>query len=324
MKNETLEENKVSLQQFAEEVRKGLSAHPKYLPSRYFYDAVGDALFQQIMNMPEYYLTRSEFHVLSGQKEAIARAWAHSSFDLIELGAGDGYKTKVLLRHFLDKQMDFRYLPIDISANVLQILEQSLQEELPELRMLTIEDEYFQALSHLSNYSERPKLILFMGSNIGNFTPEEATDFMGQLSASMRQGDGLLIGFDLKKSPHQILAAYNDAGGITRNFNLNLLKRINRELGGDFALDQFEHFPIYDPELGAAKSYLVSKQEQEVYIEALDEAFAFERAESIYTEISQKFSLQDIKTMAERHGFEVKGQFFDEQRWFVDSLWIKK
>ena len=323
MKNETLEENKVNLQHFAEEVRKGLSAQPKTLPSRYFYDAVGDALFQQIMVMPEYYLTRSEFQLLNTHKESITKAWGHKSFDLIELGAGDGYKTKVLLRHFLEKQMDFRYLPIDISANVLQILEQALQTELPDLNMLTIEDEYFQALDHLSNYSERPKLILFMGSNIGNFSPEEAGAFIGQLSESLRPGDGVLIGFDLKKNPQQILAAYNDAAGITRNFNLNLLKRINRELGGDFQVEQFEHFPIYDPEQGAAKSYLVSKKEQTVYIDTLDEAFTFERAESIFTEISQKFSLKDIKTMAEAHGFTSKQQFFDEKQWFVDALWIK-
>lgn len=315
---------KESLKLFAEEVRIGLRGKLKSLPSKYFYDETGDNLFQQIMKMPEYYLTPCEFEILTNQKKQILDLFVKNEpFDLIELGAGDGHKTRILIEHLLLQGVDFKYIPVDISANVLDILAQRLKTEFPNLQIESQEEEYFQALQNISSYSSRPKMVLFLGSNIGNFNYEEMLEFFQQISNSLNPGDALLVGYDLKKDPQIILNAYNDAAGITRNFNLNILTRINRELGGDFILDNFTHFPIYDPVLGAAKSYLVSKKKQVVTIDALEESFLFERSEPIYTEISQKYDNLHMDSLAHQFGFKVVKHFTDSKCYFVDALWIK-
>lgn len=312
------------IQSFARDVSEGLKATPKYLPSRYFYDAQGDRLFQKIMAMPEYYLTRAEYEIFEGQSEAILQAiQPKGKINLVELGAGDGYKTKVLLRHMLQEKVDFTYYPVDISQNVLDILRKDLSQSLPQLAVHGLNCEYFEALKQLDHLDDSPRVLLFLGGNIGNFTAERARRFYSELSAHLRPGDRILSGIDLKKDPRVILRAYNDEAGITRAFNLNLLERINRELGGDFRLENFEHFPNYDPVSGECRSYLISKVDQEVQIEALNQKFYFARSEPIHTEISKKYSRAEIEELAVNTGFRAARHFVDQREYFVDSLWEK-
>jgi len=313
------------IKQFAADVKEGMSQTPKKMYSKYFYDERGDELFQSIMKMDEYYLTAAEYEILSMQKEQLVADMKlmDAPFQLIEFGAGDGYKTKVLLRFLLESELDFEYIPIDISTSVLVQLENSLQEELPDLKVRPIAKDYFSALEDLKSNNIR-KVILFLGSNIGNFTKNSAPGFLTQLSDRMNPDDYLLMGVDLKKDPNVILAAYNDKNGITRAFNLNLLNRINQELGGDFDIFNFEHFPIYDPVSGATKSYLISKREQTVCISSLDLQIHFEAGEPIDMEISQKYSIKDLKDLASKSGFNVVKNYFDCKHLFTDTLWSIK
>lgn len=310
--------------QFARDVDTGLSAEPKFLSSRYFYDAEGDRIFQQIMKMPEYYLTECEYGIFDRQKEEILQAIHRGrKFNLVELGAGDGYKTKLLLKHFLEQGVDFEYYPVDISGNVLHNLKNDLQKEFPDLKVSTLNYEYFTALERLNELDGSPKVILFLGSNIGNFTPERAHSFFNKLREAIQPGDQLLSGIDLKKDPRTILKAYNDAAGITKSFNLNLLERINRELGGNFKLANWDHFPSYDPFTGECRSYLMSTVHQDVEIEALGKSFHFHHSEPVHMEISKKYSLKEIEKLARQTGFTVKKHFTDSKEYFVDSLWEK-
>lgn len=311
--------------QFEKDVIEGLSADPKYLSSRYFYNAKGDRIFQQIMQMPEYYLTNCEYEVFELKQEEILQAISPGKkFNLVELGAGDGYKTKVLLQHFLDREAEFEYFPVDISGNVLKLLSEDLAQRFPNLSVRSLNYEYFEALERLNELDDSPKVILFLGGNIGNFTPERAHAFFNKLYQSMRPGDMLLSGIDLKKDPRVILQAYNDAAGITASFNLNLLQRMNEELGADFDLEKFEHYPTYDPFTGECRSYLISKEKQEVYFRNMDRSFHFDRAEAIHMEISRKYSFKGIEELAHDCGFKVKEHFTDSRNYFVDTLWVKE
>lgn len=310
---------------FAEDVKAGLSADQKYLPSRYFYDAEGDRLFRQIMKMPEYYLTDCEYEIFSTRGGDILKAFSDRSiaFDLLEFGAGDGFKTKILLKRLLESGADFRYIPIDISGDVLDLLQSRLKAELPELEVSPRNAEYFKALEQTQVESGRPKLVLFIGSSIGNFPERRIQRFLSELFSNLKSGDRVLLGCDLKKDPHTILQAYNDPGGITKAFNLNVLRRINRELGGQFNLESFDHYPLYDPESGLAKSYLVSKKQQSVSVEKIAGLFEFEKGETIHTEISRKFSIHDIEGYLTEAGFEPVEHFYDCKHYFVDTL-VKK
>ncbi len=310
--------------QFAKDVHEGLSAPQKFLSSRYFYDATGDKIFQQIMAMPEYYLTQCEFEIFDQQKDQILSAInPGSKFNLVELGAGDGYKTKILLKHFLKQQANFEYFPVDISGDVLKSLKNDLSDRFPKLKVTNLNYEYFEALERLNELDDSPKVILFLGSNIGNFTPERAQSFFEKLNKVMRPGDKLLSGIDLKKAPHTILKAYNDPAGITRSFNLNLLERMNRELGANFVIEDWDHFPTYDPFTGECRSYLMSCKKQDVTIEATGHTYSFRDSEPVHMEISRKYRLDEIEDLANKTGFEVSQHFTDSRNYFVDSLWNK-
>ena len=310
-----------TLTAFAEDILQGLSGTPKKLSSKYFYDEQGDKLFQQIMRMPEYYLTDCELEIFESRKEGILQAIGQDHFQLLELGAGDGMKTKVLLRHFLERGVDFQYQPIDISSNVLMELEESLRTELPALKVKALPGDYFKVLHELRGHSGQPKVVLFLGANIGNYTLEQAQRFLRAVAAELNPGDLLLTGFDLKKDPGVILNAYNDPAGITAAFNLNLLRRINRELGATFKLQDFKHWETYNPITGETKSYLVSRKDQHVFIKALSRSFHFEAWEAIDVELSKKYSLSELETLAKKTGFAVRQHFFDKKKYFVDSLW---
>lgn len=320
-----MRETKEALNAFAIDIKKGLQSSPKTLPSMYFYDETGDALFQKIMDLDEYYLTRAEFEIFVRQKEEILKAFLEEDegFRLVELGAGDGTKTKVLLAHFLNKAIPFTYSPIDISGNVLDQLKDDLQAELPSLKVEPVVGEYFSALEALASNDASKEVVLFLGSNIGNFDRASGVKFLTHVGENLSSGDMLLIGFDLMKNPQKILSAYNDKEGVTKAFNLNLLTRINNDLGADFNIEDFDHFPTYDPLTGETKSHIISKKAQTVYIEALDESFAFDAWEAIHTEVSQKYSQKMIETYALESGFEIVQNFVDSNHYFVDSLWRK-
>jgi len=308
--------------QFLKETLIGLSASPKFMHSKYFYDERGDYIFQQIMEMDEYYLTKAEMDILLKQSGHISKVLMESGspFDIIELGAGDATKSIHLLKELLSRNADFRYLPIDISAHVIADLEEKLPAMLPGLKINGLNGDYLDMLQQVSKTSERRKVILFMGANIGNMNASEAEAFCAELRTQMSKDDLLIIGFDLKKSPRQILAAYNDAHGITSTFNLNLLRRINEELDAEFDLSNFEHYASYDPESGSCKSYLISLKDQVVSIG--DSAnISFSKNEYIFMEISQKYDLNEIDQMATSTGFRLQGNFFDQNAYFVDSIW---
>ncbi|WP_245957356.1 L-histidine N(alpha)-methyltransferase [Chitinophaga flava] len=307
---------------FYEEVVRGLTAPQKYLDSKYFYDATGDQLFQQIMQCHEYYLTGCEMEILTTRAAEITDAIIRQAgtFDVVELGAGDATKSIHLLRQLLASEVDFTYFPIDISANVIRHLEQELPATLPDLQLKGLNGEYFGMLQAANTYSRKKKVVLFLGANIGNFDPAAAHSFCEELKELLQPGDLLLTGFDLKKHPQVILHAYNDDAGITKAFNLNLLTRINRELGANFDLSKFEHYPTYDPGTGACKSYLISLEKQQVKIG--DNLYIdFAENEPLYMEISQKYSLEETEQLALQAGFKPVARFFDSKKWFVDCLW---
>ena len=307
---------------FYNDVINGLRAENKYLPSKYFYDEAGDKLFQQIMACPEYYPTRCEMEILQHQSGNMARLFSEQapSFDLVELGPGDATKSWYLLRELLKIKMPFTYYPIDISSNVIGWLETRLPVSLPGLQLQGLNGEYLEKMEQVDMLSSNRKIVLFMGANIGNMTMQQAILFCRQLRDRMQPGDLLLIGFDLKKHPKTILDAYNDHQGITRAFNLNLLRRINRELDADFDIEQFEHYPVYDPGTGSCKSYLISRKEQQVHI-GEDNTIDFREHEPVYMEISQKYAMPEINHMATRSGFQPMQTFYDSRKWFADVLW---
>jgi L-histidine Nalpha-methyltransferase len=307
---------------FVQDVIMGLSSKQKYLPSKYFYDEEGDRLFQEIMSLDEYYLTRTEYSILEENKQQILATIKlnGNKVNVIELGAGDGYKTKILLKYFLKQEIDFRYQPIDISANALHLLSERMTNELPGIHIEPMVGDYFDVLENLNEESDVPKLILFLGSTIGNFEELEAVRFLRKLRRFVKRKDLLLIGFDLVKDPQVILDAYNDKKGITREFNLNLLRRINRELDANFDEDKFIHYPIFDPNQSAAKSYLMSTEDQEVYIGATGDRFSFYQWEPVFTEISQKFTPEMIRRICVESGFDVFNNFYDDRKYFSDSL----
>tara|TARA_R100001369_G_scaffold954_3_gene3107 strand:- start:62055 stop:63023 length:969 start_codon:yes stop_codon:yes gene_type:complete len=310
---------------FEEDIYKGLTRNPKQLSSKYFYDKKGDKLFQDIMNMPEYYLTNCEYNIIKSNTEEIADAFeGPNGFDLIELGAGDGKKTKLLLKYLADKKVVFDYLPVDISQNALDDLEQSIKNELPTVRTKPQQGTYFKTLERLADYNSRKKVILVLGSNIGNLLHKDAIDFLKQIQVAMSPEDMLFMGFDQKKDPQIILDAYNDKAGITAAFNKNLLERINTELQGNFDLDSFSHWETYDPETGTAKSFLMSIKEQTVTIKDLELTVSFEAWESIHTEISQKYDDAVVEWLANQADLKVSTSFSDKENYYKNYIFRKK
>ena len=308
----------------AREVIDGLRKSPKTISSKFFYDTRGSEIFQRIMEMPEYYLTDAEAAILRDQAASLTQEFCEACehVDLVELGAGDGSKTRLLLKHLYMNNINFRYVPVDISAETNHTLSNHLKEEFPGMTIVEKSGDYFEMMEELSREYSNRKIVMFLGSNLGNYTISESIDFLGRLSNMMNPGDRLLLGLDLKKDPGLILRAYDDPHGHTRDFNLNLLHRFNRELGADFNPENFRHVPVYDPLSGAARSYLVSTCEQRVTID--EETIQFTKWEAIYTEMSQKYDLELIEQLAEKTGFQVRRNLFDPNNYFINSIWLKK
>ncbi|WP_452219865.1 L-histidine N(alpha)-methyltransferase [Lacinutrix salivirga] len=312
------------MNQFGKDIVEGLSAKNKHLASKYFYDDAGSKIFQEIMNMPEYYLTNSEFEILSLQSKQILEAVNFKQpFNIVELGAGDGFKTFKLLEYLVKAEVDFYYVPIDISQGAMDDLTSKLKQKLPNLSIHPRVGDYFQILNTENTKTDIPSLLLFLGSNIGNYLPEKAVKLVQLFSEGMKTGDKLLLGVDLKKNPRTIQKAYDDPHGITKRFNINLLLRINKEFDADFKLDDFDFYCYYNPNSGQLKSYLVSLRKQTVVLKKLNKSFDFDYNELIWTELSKKYDLQEIEALAKQSGLKLQKHFLDCKHYFTDTLFVK-
>jgi L-histidine Nalpha-methyltransferase len=308
-------------QEFAMEVLLGLSKQQRSLPSRYLYDDHGSHLFQRIMELEEYYPTACERNILTQHAKDLADRMDGQPFNLIDLGSGDGSKTNLLLDEMTARNCDFTYIPIDISEAAVNGQSRELRNRYPTLDVAGIVAEYFNGLLWHSRSADKRNLVLFLGSNIGNFRRSEARTFLRTMWNFLQPNDLVLTGFDLKKNIDVMMLAYNDAKGITKQFNMNLLHRINAELGGNFDLNHWRHYATYDVFSGAMESYLVSRIEQDVEIRDVNQRFHFDAFEPIHTEYSYKFLESDIDLLADETGFIIEDQFYDDRRYFVDSLW---
>jgi L-histidine Nalpha-methyltransferase len=310
--------------QFTTDTIKGLTANKKFLHPKYLYDKEGSLIFQRIMRMPEYYLTGCEYEIFKNQTEEICRAITPSvSFlEIIELGAGDGLKSKILLNTLTENDAAFNYIPIDISRHALNQLRDELKQQIPGIEINEVAGDFFSIMKNFNGHDQQ-RVVLFLGSNIGNFMDPELDSFLNLLSQITMRGDKTLIGFDLKKSPEIITRAYDDPHGHTRDFNLNHLARINHELEADFDIDNFIHHTSYNPINGSMKSFLISKKAHEVYLASVDQTINFKKWEPIFMELSRKFDHDDIDKLATDHGFMVERNFFDEKEYFTDSLWVR-
>jgi L-histidine N-alpha-methyltransferase len=305
------------------EVIEGLKSNKKKIASKYFYDDRGSMIFKKISELEEYYLTRSEKEILVNSSMDIARTIGTKAVDLIELGPGDGSKAKIVARQFSKLKRNVTFCAVDISEKALTEVRKRFRDEEHEMETKFIVGEYRQALSLLEDTGvKKTKLVMFLGSSIGNMTYEEAGDFIREFSATLNSGDFFLIGFDLKKDVELLRKAYNDSQGITAKFNLNLLSRFNNELGANFNLDQFYHEEDYDDQLGAMVSYLVSKQDQSVHIGGHE--ITFKNNERIHTEYSFKFSKEDILNLIHNSGLTICKEYYDTQKYFGCFLFQKQ
>lgn len=307
--------------QFALDVLTGLSKMPKSIPSKYFYDDRGSDLFQKITAEQDYYLTSREFLILERMCQELPRAMgAVDEIDIVELGVGDGHKSKLIIDAFLTAKIKVNFYPIDISEQAMLLLQKNLPSS-PLLQVEGIVADYFAGLSFVKSLSKNPQLVLFLGSNIGNFDKSEALDFVCSLWRIINHDDHVLIGFDQKKETGVLNRAYNDSSGITAAFNLNLLSRINRELSANFEPELFEHYGFYNPEKGAMESHLISRKDHSVYVGELERHFSFNKFEPIHLEYSFKFLPRDIESLSLQAGFSVVKNFSDAGEYFISSLW---
>jgi len=300
---------------FAADVDKGLSGTPRHLPCVYFYDYRGSMLFEEICHLPEYYLTRVEAGILKTHSEEIV-SYLPSDPLLVELGSGSCTKTQYLIEELLNQYDKVTYGPIDISKKMLKESAKSLLERYEDLEIISVAADYGEGLRQLDMRNEQPKLILWLGSSIGNFDSGEAVCFLRNILKSLSPEGLFLIGFDLEKERSILEKAYNDSQGVTAEFNLNLLSRINRELEGEFDLTRFAHEAVYNKERCRIEMYLISKCEQEVYVAGLDRCYHFDKDERIHTENSHKYSARAIEALADRAGMTIVKQWSDPRRYF--------
>lgn len=304
---------------FGDAVSAGLSAKPKTLPSQFFYDDEGSRLFEEICALPEYYLTRAEGEILAAAAPNLASCLPQVR-TLVELGSGSAIKTEHLLRAFLRADSPLCYAPIDVSRAALEESVARLEATHPELEIRPALAEYEAGLDELRSHDLGPTLLLWLGSSIGNLRKSEAKAFVTQVARRMEPHDRLLVGIDLRKDRAVLEAAYDDAAGVTARFDLNLLRRINRELGGHFDLDTFRHVVQYDEESGSVQSFLESQLAQRVRIDDLDREVDFARGERIHTEDSHKYSPEEIDDLAAQAGLRVERRYLDSGDRFTVNL----
>ncbi|GAB3112956.1 L-histidine N(alpha)-methyltransferase [Aestuariicella hydrocarbonica] len=318
----TRQPNPPPADQFSLDVIEGLSRPQKKLSSMYLYDDAGSQLFDQITEQPEYYLTRTELEIIRSYG---ARFFAHlgnEAFNLFELGCGNGDKTIALFKQLQKAQQHCLFYPIDISQYAIDGLMRRIHQAFPLQRIDGQQGDYQQLLPRLKSVGLHSKnVVLFLGSNIGNYSSQDADSLLQDIYQGLNPGDLLLMGLDLTKDYQTMLAAYNDEQGMTRQFNLNLLQRMNQELGADFDLGKFQHYEIYNPLEQAMQSFLVATEHQTVTFKQLNFQVNFDAHEALWVESSHKYGLKEIDSMARRNGFEVVRHYTDSRQQFVDSLW---
>jgi dimethylhistidine N-methyltransferase len=302
----------------AREVLHGLTSRPKWLPSRLFYDAAGSVLFEQITELSEYYLTATEQAIFERHAPEMVRA-AGGASTIIELGAGTARKTMQVLRAALDLHRAVRFIPVDVSSFALEVAQHRVRSELPQVSVHPLELDYTQHSPVLAQISGR-KLVLYIGSSIGNFEPMAASALLRRLRSSLAPGDSLLLGTDMRKPAEVLLPAYDDAAGVTAQFNLNVLARINREFDAEFDLDQFAHRVVWNERDSRIEMHLESRDDQVVAVHALDISVPFVRRETIHTENSYKFTGAMIESIASNAGFRIEQDWSDERNWFRVTL----
>jgi dimethylhistidine N-methyltransferase len=307
------------LANLADDVRKGLAARPKRFLPKYFYDELGSQLFEAICLLPEYYLTRAENEILKRYADEIA-ASVDGQITLVEMGSGSASKTRLVIEALLRRQPQLLFMPVDISASALESSSRILLQSYPRLTIEAYAADYFAGLAELGKKPRQRTLALFLGSNISNFDRDEALRFLRAMRSVLNKGDALLLGADLKKDPKILEAAYNDALGVTSAFNLNVLARINRELGGTFDLRAFKHRAFYNEAAGRIEIYIQSLFTQRVRIDKLDLEVEFAAGELIHTENSYKYDRAGIARLADETGFQHSHTWLDSQERFSSNL----
>lgn len=297
------------------EAFRGLTSRPKRLSPWLFYDQRGSELFEAITELPEYYLTRTERDIFSQSADEILASADAKKLSIIELGAGTAAKTGLLLRSAVSRQGRVDYYPIDISVSALEEARRRIGEELPEVSVMPIASDYTTSMSEIPVTAAR-RLVLYIGSSIGNFDPPEAAGLLRKLRSHLAKGDLLLLGVDHVKDRTTLVRAYNDQAGVTADFNRNMLTRLRRELGADFRARLFKHRVLWNERESRIEMHLESLVAQEVSIPALELTVPFRRGETIHTENSYKFTPERVADLLDRTGFSVRQQWTDAKKWF--------
>jgi L-histidine Nalpha-methyltransferase len=312
---------------FARDIVEGLSkeTNKKWIKPKYLYDEKGSSLFERICDQPEYYPFRTETGILQRFGRRMFD-FINGDVTVVELGSGNSVKTRILLSSLLERQKNVFYLPIDVSKEILLRTARDLNRDFTRLNTISIAADYAEGFREAcnivvstSNMPER-KIVLFLGSTIGNFEHAEASSFLMSLRQCMQTDDILLLGFDMEKDSKLLEDAYNDKSGFTAAFNLNLLSRINRELGGEFRLNEFRHLAYYNTSYHRIEMNLISKIPQEVYVDRVKKSFSFSENERIHTENSYKYTLQQVRELVEHSGFRIAENFLDNQNWYSVAL----
>jgi L-histidine Nalpha-methyltransferase len=315
--------------EFANDVQKGLNDKQKHLSPKFFYDKIGSKLFEEICNQPEYYLNRIESQILTTSVSEIMNTLKEKEISVIELGNGNSLKTRILLKPFLANIIKVCYFPIDVSLKMLKKSMKDLSTEYKDLEIFGTCSDYVSGLRKVNDFMKmknkipRKKLLIFLGSSIGNFDPEQAKNFLHTLRKYMRKEDLFLIGIDLEKEKTILDKAYNDRMGITAKFNLNVLARINRELDGEFKLASFEHKSFYNKQKHRIEMHIESEVDQEVRVGAIEKSFRFKKGETIHTENSYKYSQNALNVLVKNAGLEVIRKFTDPKKQYALVL-LKK
>jgi L-histidine N-alpha-methyltransferase len=308
----------IAVPSFASEVEQGLTSHPKTLPSKLFYDAAGSALFEKITEVPEYYLTRTELAILQKHAPAMARAVGPDA-TIVELGAGTAAKTCTLLRAFGSRQIRVNYFPVDISWAALAKARERVSKESPQTHVRPVAADFSGGFGFLRDIPGR-KLVLYLGSSIGNFDPDAAIDMLRSVRNELKEGDTLLLGTDLVKDPSILVPAYDDAQNVTAEFNKNILRRINRELDADFDLDAFRHVGRWNTKQSRMEMHLESMQPQTVDLQSLNLRVKLANGERIHTENSYKYTSPQVREMLNAAGFSLTKTWLDRKKWFALHL----
>jgi dimethylhistidine N-methyltransferase len=308
----------VAIPSYALEVEEGLSRSPKTLPSKLFYDQRGSELFEEITRLPEYYLTRTELEILRERDSEIANA-VGSNTTVVELGAGTATKTSTLLRALARKQIRTSYFPVDISPSALDEAQAQIKAECPSVFVRPVVADFSEGFSFFRDIPGR-KLVLYLGSSIGNFDPPAAVAMLTAVRKELKPRDGLLLGTDLVKSRDILVPAYDDSQGVTAEFNLNILARLNREIGADFNLNAFRHIARWNPTCSRMEMHLQSDRKQSVGLGLLGSVAEFATGERTHTENSYKYTMEMVNRMLSSAGFCLEQSWFDSRQWFALNL----